>query len=278
MLNRILKSAVIGMITTSAIKLTYNIDDIFLLIGINIVFISGSFVILNINNKKKKEELEEHEQKNSLYQQELLATLKDNEYIINALKQENEESIKQTNLLKEILNEIKNRELFSEILKAVMDKDIDKAILREVSNRELDKKILDVLNDKSIIEDMNLKLEKVDNLITINDKLCELELLQDIFKVVKNKEDLKDINDSIENFERIVGRKLDETKSLIKSGNEELIDEVGTLSDITKENIEEYSKINDSILEKTIHLGKINEHNINLLRDSYKVLNAILDN
>lgn len=272
----ILKSLVISILISVGIKLTYGVENIYILGSINLSFFILSNIILNIENKDTKNELKRIEEltNNRINEMEtniVLAINSSNEKLSTINKElcnQGKElmSLKDSSIfIKEELNEINNK--FS-IWNEKLD-DIKSIIKNQINyfdkiNENLEKQID---NEENMKEDIK---------IIINSANVQIDKLMDINKVLKSLEEKNnDILDELENeIEEIrdIKEEIDNTKSsinkTIQKSTEESIKK-------QQEILDKYDIIQKAFVKEVANITLKTNHTVDLLNDSYKVLNEI---
>lgn len=253
MLNLILKSIVIGVVSTGAIEITYGIGEKGILGGINIAIIIIAFIALRSVEEKNEEKKIKADEELKRFNDSLLV------------------EVKNRDILKSILEELRDKSLIESILTEVTNKDVIQTILEEVKDKTILNNILEELKDKTIFESI---------LSGINDK----NELENILKIVKDKTILEDIKESIEDTKDDIVRGLLENKKSIIDLNKKFDSELDTLIETTEKNGESYREvteiyksISNETITKLLQISKSNEHYLNLLKDTYKVLNVMCE-
>lgn len=279
----LLKSLVLSIIVSVGIKLIYNVESIYVLGGINLLVFVISKIILDIEEKNSKNELNRIEETTNTKIDEIISSISllDNN-IKNIVKNDILESIKDGN---EKLYHI-NKDLFNQGKELVVLKDLSidiKKELIEISksskyiyeignmlNKELEqiKKNNENLQNQ-INQEENIREEIRNSIKCINVQIDKLMDINNILKLIeeKNTDILNEIGNEVEEI-KDVKYEIDSLRSSINNSINESIES-------HKNILNKYDVIQKSFTKEIAQITSITNNTVDLLNDSYKVLNEV---
>lgn len=279
----LLKSLVLSIIVSVGIKLIYNVESIYVLGGINLLVFVISKMILDIEEKNSKNELNRIEETTNTKIDEIISSISllDNN-IKNIVKNDILESIKDGN---EKLYHI-NKDLFNQGKELVVLKDLSidiKKELIEISksskyiyeignmlNKELEqiKKNNENLQNQ-INQEENIREEIRNSIKCINVQIDKLMDINNILKLIeeKNTDILNEIGNEVEEI-KDVKYEIDSLRSSINNSINESIES-------HKNILNKYDVIQKSFTKEIAQITSITNNTVDLLNDSYKVLNEV---
>ncbi len=295
-----IKSVLIGFIVTACISLIYPINKVNVLAGINVALIIAAFITLFIDYKKHLEK----ENNNLIFKEEIKEILKDNSVLYEILKQ-----LKDRKELDTISNELKNRAELNtiidnlkvlefnrkkeqmEVLESIKDRRELDAIIEELRDRKELEDIIKELKDRKELnefiketKDFKILSEKLKDEILIELKNKEKEIISSINKGIKTLKanDGENIVESIEDLIKEVSQKLDDNKKtrekIINDNFDSIIEVVEKLSENTEQQLNEYKKTTENVTKQLDGVVKENRVNVKLIKDSYSILNSLMEN
>lgn len=261
----ILKSLVISILISVGIKLTYGVENIYILGSINLSFFILSNIILNIENKNTKNELNRIEE---------LTNNRINEMETNIVLAINSSNEKLSTINKELCNQ--GKELMSLKDSSIYIKEELNEINNKfsISNEKLDDIKSIIKNQINYFDKINENLEKQidseenikeDIKIIINSANVQIDKLMDINKVLKSLEEKN--NDILDEL----GNEIEVIKD-IKYGIDDTIHES---IEKQQEILDKYDTIQKAFAKEVANIRSETNHTVDLLNDSYKVLNEI---
>lgn len=279
----LLKSLVLSIIVSVGIKLIYNVESIYVLGGINLLVFVISKIILDIEEKNSKNELNRIEETTNTKIDEIISSISllDNN-IKNIVKNDILESIKDGN---EKLYHI-NKDLFNQGKELVVLKDLSIDIKKELIeinksskyiyeignmlNKELEqiKKINENLQNQ-INQEENIREEIRNSIKCINVQIDKLMDINNILKLIeeKNTDILNEIGNEVEEI-KDVKYEIDSLRSSINNSINESIES-------HKNILNKYDVIQKSFTKEIAQITSITNNTVDLLNDSYKVLNEV---
>lgn len=279
----LLKSLVLSIIVSVGIKLIYNVESIYVLAGINLLVFVISKIILDIEEKNSKNELNRIEETTNTKIDEIISSISllDNN-IKNIVKNDILESIKDGN---EKLYHI-NKDLFNQGKELVVLKDLSIDIKKELIeinksskyiyeignmlNKELEqiKKINENLQNQ-INQEENIREEIRNSIKCINVQIDKLMDINNILKLIeeKNTDILNEIGNEVEEI-KDVKYEIDSLRSSINNSINESIES-------HKNILNKYDVIQKSFTKEIAQITSITNNTVDLLNDSYKVLNEV---
>lgn len=279
----LLKSLVLSIIVSVGIKLIYNVESIYVLAGINLLVFVISKIILDIEEKNSKNELNRIEETTNTKIDEIISSISllDNN-IKNIVKNDILESIKDGN---EKLYHI-NKDLFNQGKELVVLKDLSIDIKKELIeinksskyiyeignmlNKELEqiKKINENLQNQ-INQEENIREEIRNSIKCINVQIDKLMDINNILKLIeeKNTDILNEIGNEVEEI-KDVKYEIDSLRSSINNSINKSIESHNII-------LNKYDVIQKSFTKEIAQITSITNNTVDLLNDSYKVLNEV---
>ncbi|MDK0570819.1 hypothetical protein P6O23_07585 [Clostridium perfringens] len=297
-----IKSVLIGFIVTACISLIYPIDQVNVLAGINVALIIAAFIAFFIDYKKNLEK----ENNNLIFKEEIKQILKDNSVLYEILKQ-----LKDRKELDTISQELKNRaelntiienlkvlELNSkkeqiEVLEVIRDRRELEAIIKELRDRKELEDITRELKNRSELNELIKETKDFKNLseklkdeilMELKNKEKEEEIISVINKGIKTLKanDGENIVEIIEDLIKEVSQKFDDNKKtrerLIKDNFELIIENVEKVSGSAEQQLNEYKETTETVTKQLDGIVKESGVNVKLIKDSYSILNSLMEN
>ncbi|MDZ5005847.1 hypothetical protein GNF40_06815 [Clostridium perfringens] len=308
-----IKSVLIGFIVTACISLIYPINKVNVLAGINVALIIAAFIAFFIDYKKNLEK----ENNNLIFKEEIKEILKDNSVLYEILKQlkDRKELDTISNELKnraelntiidnlkvlefnrkkeqiEVLEVIRDRKELEAIIKELRDRKELEVIIKELKNRKELEDITRELKNRSELneliketKDFKILSEKLKDEILIELKNKEKEIVSAINKGIKTLKanDGENIVESIEDLIKEVSQKLDDNKKtrekIINDNFDSIIEVVEKLSENTEQQLNDYKKTTENVTKQLDGVVKESGVNVKLIKDSYSILNSLMEN
>lgn len=310
-----IKSVLIGFIVTACISLIYPIDQVNVLAGINVALIIAAFIAFFIDYKKNlekennnlifNEEIKQILKDNSVLY-EILKQLKDRKEL-DTISQE----LKNRAELNTIIENLKVLELNSkkeqiEVLEVIRDRKELEAIIKELRDRKELEVITKELKNRKELEDITRELKnrselneliketkdfknlseklKDEILIELKNKEKEEEIIRLINKGIKTikANDGENIVEILEDLIKEVSQKLDDNKktreSLINRNFDSIIDVVEKVSENAEQQLNEYKETTETVTKQLDGVVKESGVNVKLIKDSYSILNSLMEN
>lgn len=295
-----IKSVLIGFIVTACISLIYPIDQVNVLAGINVALIIAAFIAFFVDNKKSLEE----ENNNMIFKEEIKEILKDKSVLYEILKQLKDrkeldtisQELKNRAELNTIIDNLKVLELNSkkeqmEVLEAIKDRRELEAIIEELRDRKELEVITRELKNRSELneliketKDFKILSEKLKDEILIELKNKEKEIVSAINKGIKTLKanDGENIVESIEDLIKEVSQKLDDNKKtrekVINDNFDSIIEVAEKLSENAEQQLNDYKKTTENVTKQLDGVVKESGVNVKLIKDSYSILNSLMEN
>lgn len=259
MVEIILKSVVFGIISTAGIEFIYNIENVVINIMINLAFIVISFVALRMSYIKLKIEEDKKYEEEVKFRYELLKEIKDK------------------SAFEEILKEIRDKSIFEEILEEVRNGEMLKNILKSTENRDIFEDILVEIKDKEIFENILCEVKNKDILQAILNESKDKSMLNNIYKNFKDISVLNEIKEMVEENHSDLLNRMDENRNAVVGFKNNVQSDSEQLMELVESNMKKYNEIQKETLAKLLEISNSNSHSVNLIKDSYSILNNIMD-
>jgi hypothetical protein len=243
-----LKTFLLSVVITAALKVAYNISLVPVIIAVNVFSAGVLYYLLNRSEKINEHKIEENEKQNNKKQEEVIKLLQ------HKLKADEDSLVKVEILFNKIYEvNIEQREQ-AEKLRRSLDNQLHSVsvILNEVK-LELEKE------NNSIEALTNVEKDSLDKLI---DSKTILSSLEDKFgDIAQHLGEVKDISTEKSNLLAAIKSSTDKNFENIIESNEKIE--------------ESYKKVHQDSISELVKLASKNEYILNLLLDSYKVLKKI---